>query len=111
MNALPTAVENGKSTARASSSAAASRIRSPTSGVQRSDQATPTEMRRAGSRRDSGTSASSIALQSATVRAIGPAWSNVGASGKQPSGGTRPKLGLKPTIPQQAAGLPIDPPE
>jgi hypothetical protein len=46
-----------------------------------------------------------------TSRPIGPAWSKVGASGKQPSSGTSPWLGLKPTTPQQAAGILIEPPE
>ena len=50
-------------------------------------------------------------MQSATDRAIGPAVSKLGASGKQPSSGTRPWLGLNPTTPQQAAGIRIDPPE
>ena len=45
------------------------------------------------------------------VRAIGPTWSKLGASGKQPSVGTRSKVGLKPTTPQHAAGMRIDPPE
>ena len=51
-----------------------------------------------------------IAAHSATVRAIGPAWSKLGASGKTPSIGTRPCVGLKPTIPQHAAGMRIEPP-
>jgi hypothetical protein len=46
-----------------------------------------------------------------TSRAIGPAWSKPEASGKQASSGTRPWVGLKPTIPQQAAGIRIEPPE
>src|SRR5436305_10602768 len=50
-------------------------------------------------------------MQSLTVRAIGPTWSKLGASGKQPLVGTRSKVGLKPTTPQQAAGMRIDPPE
>ena len=49
--------------------------------------------------------------QTPTSRAIGPAVSKLGASGKQPSIGTRPWLGLKPTTPHQAAGILIDPPE
>jgi len=58
-----------------------------------------------------GTSASIIRTHSATSLAIGPAWSKLGAKGKQPSIGTSPKLGLKPTTPQQAAGIRIDPAE
>ena len=49
--------------------------------------------------------------QPRTSRAIGPAWSKLGASGKQPSSDTRPNVGLKPTIPQHAAGIRIEPPE
>jgi hypothetical protein len=49
-------------------------------------------------------------VHSSTERAIGPAWSNVGASGKTPSVGTSPNVGLKPTTPQQAAGMRIEPP-
>ena len=51
-----------------------------------------------------------MATQSATVRAIGPTWSKLGASGKTPSIATRPCVGLKPAIPQQAAGMRIEPP-
>ena len=50
-------------------------------------------------------------MHSPTDRAIGPAWSKLGASGKQPLSETSPKLGLKPTIPQQAAGIRMEPPE
>ena len=50
-------------------------------------------------------------MVSPTVRAIGPAWSKLGASGKQPSSGTRPYVGLNPTMPQHAAGIRIEPPE
>ena len=48
---------------------------------------------------------------SSTSLAIGPAWSKLGASGKQPSSGTSPYVGLKPTTPQHAAGIRIEPPE
>ena len=41
--------------------------------------------------------------------AIGPTVSKLGASGKTPSAGTRPHVGLKPTIPQHAAGSRIEP--
>src|SRR5512133_2714808 len=58
-----------------------------------------------------GTSASIMLVHAATVCAIGPAWSKVGASGKTPSSGTSPKVGLKPTTAQQAAGMRIDPPD
>jgi hypothetical protein len=49
--------------------------------------------------------------QPLTSRAIGPAVSNDGASGQQASVGTSPCVGLKPTIPQQAAGMRIEPAE
>ena len=61
--------------------------------------------------RNPGASTSIIAMHSATVRAIGPTWSQLGARGKQPSSETRPYVGLKPTIPQHAAGMRIEPPE
>ena len=94
--------------------AAAASTRARTSGSACSIQATPTRPPRATrARRGSkpGTSAASIASQSATSRAIGPAWSKLGASGQQPSSGTSPYVGLKPTIPQHAAGMRIEPPE
>ena len=47
---------------------------------------------------------------SATDRAKGPAQSRLLDAGVRPSRLTRPKLGLKPTTPQQAAGTRIDPP-
>ena len=47
--------------------------------------------------------------QSATVRAIGPATSKVGESSRQPSIGTTPCAGLKPTVAQQAEGMRSDP--
>ncbi len=37
--------------------------------------------------------------------------SKLGASGKQPSIGTSPCVGLNPTTPHQAAGIRIEPPE
>ncbi len=49
-------------------------------------------------------------MQPATSRAIGPAWSKLGASGKTPSIGTSPYVGLNPAMPQQAAGMRIEPP-
>jgi hypothetical protein len=48
-------------------------------------------------------------MHPATVRAIGPTVSKLGASGKTPSAGTRPHVGLKPTIPQHAAGRRMEP--
>jgi hypothetical protein len=61
--------------------------------------------------RKSGMRVVSTDVHSGTDRAIGPAWSKLGASGKQPSSGTRPWLGLKPTTPHHAAGIRIEPPE
>ena len=66
---------------------------------------------RPASARSPGASACSIRSQPSTSRAIGPAWSKLGASGKQPSIGTSPQVGLKPVTPQQAAGIRIEPPE
>ena len=63
------------------------------------------------SARKSGTRVVSTDVHSGTDRAIGPAWSKLGASGKQPSSGTRPWLGLKPTTPHHAAGIRTEPPE
>ncbi len=64
-----------------------------------------------GSTAKPGTSASISSTHPPTSRAIGPAWSKLGASGKTPSIGTSPNVGLKPAIPQHAAGIRIDPPE
>ena len=50
-----------------------------------------------------------MATQPATDRAIGPTVSKLGASGKTPSAGTSPHVGLKPTTPQHAAGSRIEP--
>ena len=50
-----------------------------------------------------------MAAQPATDRAIGPTVSKLGASGKTPSAGTSPHVGLKPTTPQHAAGSRIEP--
>ena len=46
----------------------------------------------------------------ATVRVSVPTWSHVGESGNTPSTGTRPNVGFRPTIPQYAAGIRIEPP-
>ena len=52
----------------------------------------------------------SASAQSATLRAMGPTESSVQDSGKAPSVGTRWRLGLKPTMPQSAAGTRVEPP-
>lgn len=48
-------------------------------------------------------------MQSATVRVIGPAWARV-PNGLAGYSGTRPYVGLNPTMPQNDAGIRIDPP-
>ena len=53
--------------------------------------------------------ASSSAAQSATVRAIGPAWSRLGASGMMPAIGIRPWVGLIVLVPQHAEGIRSEP--
>jgi hypothetical protein len=53
--------------------------------------------------------ASRIAASS-TVRAIGPTWSRVRASGITPAAETRPKVGFRPTHPQKLAGTRMLPP-
>ena len=54
-------------------------------------------------------SASSSAPQSASDRAIGPAWSRLGASGTIPPIGTRPCVALIELTPQSAAGIRSEP--
>src|SRR5207342_3519652 len=46
----------------------------------------------------------------ATVAVSVPAWSQLGESGKTPSSGSSPWLGLSPTTPQYAAGIRTEPP-
>ena len=53
--------------------------------------------------------AASSAAQSATVRAIGPGWSSVGARGMIPSSGRSPWVGLIVLVPQHAEGIRSDP--
>ena len=43
-------------------------------------------------------------------RAIGPTWSSDQNAGAMPPAGRRPKVGLKPATPQQAAGKRVEPP-
>ena len=52
----------------------------------------------------------SALAQSATVRAIGPIELMLCDSGKAPSVEMRCRLGLKPTMPQSAAGIRNEPP-
>src|SRR6476660_4055382 len=111
MNAGPTASASGKSiSAHEPNLAAASSSRARTSGSQRPVHATPTRRSPTGGSATLGASDRIRSTQPATSRASGPAWSNDGASGKTPSIGTTPKLGLNPTTPQQAAGILIEPP-
>ena len=65
--------------------------------------------RQKGSRRSNRAMAPNIRAASRTERVIGPA---TATDEKLPNGhcGTRPKLGLKPTTPHQAAGMRIEPP-
>src|SRR5215207_5374543 len=111
MNAGPTLSGSGKSTASAPSLAPASPTRSHTSGSHCSIQAIPTLASMLSGGEKPGTKTSIIRTQPSTVRAIGPAWSKVGASGNTPSSETTPNVGLKPTTAQHAAGIRIDPPE
>ena len=48
---------------------------------------------------------------SSTLVAIGPAQSKLAASGQHPSTETSPCVGFRPTTPQQAAGMRIEPAE
>ena len=57
----------------------------------------------------SGASAAIMSAHSETVRAIGPTVSKLGERGKQPSTGTSPNVGRRPTVPQKAEGQRIDP--
>jgi hypothetical protein len=52
----------------------------------------------------------SALAQSATLRASGPMESSEVLNGKAPVVGTRCRLGLKPTMPQSAAGIRTEPP-
>src|SRR2546430_15117615 len=114
MNSASISGSGQSSARRRGNRAAASPTLAATSGSAASSHATPTSsssIDSSATRRNSGASASSSALHSSTVRAIGPTWSKLGASGKQPSVGTRSYVGLNPTTPQQAAGIRVEPPE
>ena len=92
----------------------ASSTRARTSGSASSVQATPTSSSSSdssGCGSNPGASTPSSSSQPATSAAIGPAVSKLAASGQQPSSETRPWVGLCPTIPQQAAGIRIEPAE
>ena len=54
--------------------------------------------------------ARSVHQASSTLRASGPTQSQVGLSGTTPVSDTSPHDGLRPTRPQQAEGMRIDPP-
>ena len=73
------------------------------------DATSSSDSRRVGSK--PGTSAPSPPRTRRPCAPSGPAWSKLGASGKQPSSGTSPYVGLKPTTPHHAAGIRIEPPE
>ena len=51
-----------------------------------------------------------IRLASATERASGPTWSSVVLKGTTPAHGSSPNVGFRPTMPQAAAGMRIEPP-
>jgi hypothetical protein len=57
-----------------------------------------------------GSSSSIPAMTPATSRAIGPTASRPGASGRTPSLETRPQVVFRPAMPQQAAGMRMEPP-
>jgi hypothetical protein len=50
------------------------------------------------------------AIRPATSAAIGPTVSRLGATGRTPATGIRPRVVFSPQTPQQAAGIRIDPP-
>src|SRR5947209_7897355 len=52
----------------------------------------------------------SITATSQALRACGPTWSRLGASGTQPAFETRPYVGLSPVCPFAAAGALTEPP-
>src|SRR5215471_8306478 len=52
----------------------------------------------------------SSSAASATVRVIGPRWSRVNSIGNAPVYGTRPCVGLCPTVPHHALGIRTEPP-
>src|SRR5256885_5277893 len=51
-----------------------------------------------------------MSAASATVRVIGPRWSMVNSIGNAPVYGTRPWVGLWPTVPHQELGIRTEPP-
>ncbi len=57
-----------------------------------------------------GSSSSIPVTRPATVRAMGPTVSKLGASGQTPSSGMRPQVVFRPVVPQQAAGIRTEPP-
>jgi hypothetical protein len=81
---------------------------SASSPATRGESATRRSGRRSGGG-DVAASAASSGSQSATLRAIGPAWSSVGPSGKMPRIDTRPRVGLMVEVPHSADGMRNDP--
>ena len=55
-------------------------------------------------------SRSSVSAASRTERVSGPTWSRLKPSGSTPKRLTRPYVGLSPTVPQNDAGIRIEPP-
>ena len=71
-----------------------------------------TATRRSGRRSTGGRTpaiAASKGSQSATLRAIGPAWSSVGPSGTMPRIGTDPSVGFTVAVPHIADGMRNEP--
>ncbi len=94
------------------SSPAARRAWSSASSISASAGSRTRPTRRAGSVAGAkpGSRSAIPSMTPATSAAMGPMVSSVGASGKTPSSGTRPRVVFRPTTPQQAAGMRMDPP-
>ena len=75
-----------------------------------SSASTPTVAAATRPRLNPGSSSAMPAATPPTSRAIGPTVSRPGASGQTPSSGILPQVVFRPVIPQQAAGMRMDPP-
>jgi hypothetical protein len=80
------------------------------SGSASSSVITPTVCGEALATLNPGSSSAMPAATPATSRAIGPTVSRPDASGQTPSSEILPQVVFRPVIPQQAAGMRIDPP-
>src|SRR5579884_114012 len=110
MNAGPTSSASGNEIAVAPTVAAAASTRARTSGSQSSAHATATRTSSGLGTWTPGARTRISSTQPRTSAAIGPTWSNDGASGNTPSVGTSPYVGFSPAMPQHAAGIRIEPP-